>query len=135
AVPKDAPLLGLARDALEVSSGRARGGGNGAPGVEGMPVRALVRLPGAELALDDDDVEEGAEAVSLDLVALLARITVGDQPQPGAGGPEVLEGGAGIGEEGHGLAAALRVILGHAHGERGGGAGAGSGGPEGELLA
>src|SRR5262247_1269206 len=53
--------------------------GMGPQRVEGVPEDGGLRLAGAEFALDDHDVEVRSEPVALDLVALLAGVTIGDE--------------------------------------------------------
>ena len=80
-----------------------------APSVfERVAVNGLVRLAGPELALDHDDVEVVRERVARDLVALLARVPVRDEPEAYAARTPPGETRERVGKQAHLGAAARR---------------------------
>src|SRR5438876_664255 len=91
--------------------------GCGVERLEDVTVHDLLRLADAELALDQDDVEEAREPVPLDLVALQGSVAVRHERERHAAAPEVLEALDGVGEEAHRLAPARGEVAGDRRGQ------------------
>src|SRR2546425_3879447 len=101
----------------EVVADHPGGGGRGAQPRERVTEDLGVGLAEPELALHHDDGEKTDEIIPLDLLALQARVAVGDEPQRDAAAPEARQDIERVGEQAHRRPPARREGLGHAGGQ------------------
>src|SRR5262249_56686691 len=113
----DAHLLGSEHVPHEVIAHHPRIAWMRSERFERVTIDARIGLAAAELALDHHDVEEAREVPADDLLALHARITVGDEPERDTSRPQALERGEGVGEERPRGASAVSEVGRHPRGQ------------------